>query len=175
MRAYVALLTLAVAACANGVGEVDENFSAVAIVPGASPALLAAFGGDEVTVDAPLVLDEKSELSSLGDLGALSLSVSKNSLSGPDLSGVRHVKATIGSKDGKIPQQLAAEADVPAGSTEVELPLLIDDHQLLDCLTEGPAVIHLLLTGAISEKPLTLTYTLAARVNVAVKGSVLKF
>jgi hypothetical protein len=125
------------------------------------------------TTDASLTLDFQDDLASLGNLGALSATISQNSVSGTDLNVIRHIRATLATKDGTIPEQVASDVDVPEASTEVELPLLISDSQLLAFLSEGKVVLHVYLTGSIPEHPFTLTYMLMAQVSVAMKGSIL--
>jgi hypothetical protein len=164
---------MAVAGCANGVGAVDEDMSAVATFPAASPSAAGAPAAEELTSEASVDFDGKSELASLSSLGPLSLSISQNKIAGADLPVVRHITATLATMDGKIPELLASDVDVPEGSAEVALPLLIDDKVLLEYLTEGQVVVHLVLTGPLSRNPMKLTYSLSARVNVAVKRSVL--
>ncbi|HXN31834.1 MAG TPA: hypothetical protein VN894_08235 [Polyangiaceae bacterium] len=173
MKRYIALFAIALAACTNGQGEVDVTSTNSATFPGVP--LSAGEGqlrAESVTTEAPLALDVQSDLASLSNLGALTGVISKNSISGADLSVVRHIRATIETADGKMPAQLASDVDVPADSTEVELALSMSDAQVLDYLTEGKVVIHFYVTGTIPDRPITLTHTLVAHMGIAVKGSV---
>jgi hypothetical protein len=175
MKRYIALFGIALAACTNGTGEVDVTASNSATFPGAPlPAGAAQFNGESVTTDASVTLDVQGDLASLSNLGTLTAEISKNTISGPDLAVVQHIRATIETKDGKMPAQPASEVDVPANSTEVELPLSMSDSQVLDYLTEGKVVIHFYLTGTIPDRPITLTHTMVAHMGIAMKGSVLK-
>jgi hypothetical protein len=175
MTRYLALLAVALGACTNGQGEVDVTSSHVASFPGAH---LGARGlqlsSETQTSDAQVTLDLKKDLDSLSQLGTLTGTVSKNTVSGPDLSRIQHIKVTIATDDGKIREQTLSDMDVPKSSSEIELPLLISSSQVIEYLTEGKVDLHIYLTGNISEQPLTLTHTLVAHMDVAVKGSVLK-
>jgi hypothetical protein len=171
MKRFIALFAVALGACALGQGQVDVSTSKSATFPGAPAGKDLA--GVSTTTDASLTLDFQDDLASLGNLGALSATMSQNSVSGTDLNVIRHIRATLATKDGTIPEQVASDVDVPEASTEVELPLLISDSQLLAFLSEGKVVLHVYLTGSIPEHPFTLTYMLMAQVSVAMKGSIL--
>jgi hypothetical protein len=70
--------------------------------------------------------------------------------------------------------ELTSDVDIPEGATETELPLLIGDARLLEYLSEGKVAVHFYITGNIPPRPVTLTHTMVAHLNVAVNGSVLK-
>ncbi len=176
MKPYIALCAIALVACATGQGEVDVSTSNSATFPGVP---LSAGGAqlraDPVTTEGSVTLDVQSDLASLSNLGALTAAISKNSISGPDLSVVQHIRATVETADGKMPAQLASDVDVPSSSSEVELALSMSDAQLLAYLQEGKVVVHFYVTGTIPDRPITLTHTMVAHIGIAVKGSVLKF
>jgi hypothetical protein len=172
MKSYIALFAFALAACTNGQAEVDVTASSAASFPGAPAAAQVPTGG--LTTDGIVTLDFQKDLASLSGMGTLSAVISKNAISGPDLSFVDHIKATITSEDGKMPIELACDVDVPKNTTEVELSLLISDSKVLEYLTEGKVAVHFYITGSIPPRPITLTHTMIAHVSVDVKGSVLK-
>jgi hypothetical protein len=174
MKPYIALFAIALGACTNGQGEVDVTTSNSATFPGVPASVAANLHGQSVTTEASVPVDVQKDIASLSNLGALSAAISKNTIAGPDLSVVQHIKATIETADGKMPEQLASEVDVPNGATEVELGLSMSDAQMLDYLSEGKVVLHFYLTGTIPDRPITLTHTMVAHIDIAVKGSVLK-
>ncbi len=169
MKSFIAIFALALGACAVGQGEVSVSSSDIATFPGAGVPVPA---GESVTTDASVMLDFQSDLKSLSDLGTLSGTISQNSISGPDLSLIRHIRATIAAKDDKLPEQVASDVDVPEASTQIELPLLISDAQVLAFLAEGQVIVHVYLTGDIPEQPFHLTYTLIAQVTVGMRGAI---
>jgi hypothetical protein len=175
MKTSIALLALAFLGCTNGQGEVDVTSTNVATFPGAPAALPSQAADLALTTEGDVTLDVQKDLESLKNLGSLSAAVSKNGVTGADLSFLQHVKLTIAAKDGQLPAQLLSDADVPQGSTEVELPMLIENSQLLDYLSEGKVTVHFAITGQLPQRPLTLTHTIVAHVDVAMSGSVLKF
>ncbi|HZU83615.1 MAG TPA: hypothetical protein VE987_11890 [Polyangiaceae bacterium] len=177
MKKILVVLAGALVACTSGQGEVDVTATQVATF--APPAVdlqgLAAAGQTPtVTADGYVTLDLKDDLASLGGVGSLSATLSKNTLSGADLGYVRHVTATLASVDGTMPAVLASDVDVPEGSTQAELALSMTDSQLLEYLAEGKVSVHFFVTGTLPDRPITLTHTLVAHVNVQVSGSVLK-
>ncbi len=166
---------LACAACTNGQGEVDVTASTALTFP-AAPAVVQqqAASLEAVTTDTLVTLDLQKDLASLSDLGTLSVSGSESSLSGGALAFLRHIKATVAAADGTMPEQLLCDVDVPRNATTMGLPLSISDSQVLAYLKEGKVSLHFFVTGAVSDKPLTLTHTLIAHMNVAVQRSVVK-
>jgi hypothetical protein len=174
MKTYIALFAVALAACTNGQAEVDVTATTAALFPGPPADVRGQVPTEAMTTDGVVTLDFQKDLASLANMGTLTAVISKNAISGPDLSFVDHIKATIATEDGKIPEQLAFDVDVPRNTTELELALLISDSQVLDYMTEGKVAIHFYLTGTIPPRALTLTHTMIAHVSVAVKGSVLK-
>ncbi|HZU83280.1 MAG TPA: hypothetical protein VE987_10205 [Polyangiaceae bacterium] len=180
MKPPVALLgpcaaaAVALTGCTNGQAQVDVTATNVATFP-APPAAVAEQVPDQVmATDGVVTLDLKGDLDSLANVGNLTAAVSKNALSGQDLDVLQHVRVTIAAADGQLPVQLVSDVDVPAGATELELPLLVDGSRLLEYLTEGSVLVHFYLTGTIPQRPLTLTHVMVAHVDVAVAGSVLK-
>jgi hypothetical protein len=169
MKTYLALCAFALGACAVGQGEVNVTENRVATFPGAPASALV---GESVTTDAEVTLNLKPNLESLMNVGAVTVDISKNSISGPDLAAIRHVRATLATKDGKIPEQVASDVDVPEKSTEFDLPLVMSDAQILAYLSEGPVILHVYLTGNIPKQSFTLEYALAAQLGVAVNGSI---
>jgi hypothetical protein len=169
MKTCVGLCAFALGACAVGQGEVNVTENRVATFPGAP---VSAVVGESVTTDAEVTLDLKSNLDSLTNLGAVTVDISRNSISGADLATIRHIRATLATKDGKIPEQVASDLDVPEKSTELDLPLLMSDAQILAYLSEGPVILHVYLTGNIPEQSFALEYALAAHLDVAVNGSI---
>ncbi|MDP9036192.1 MAG: hypothetical protein M3O50_15435 [Myxococcota bacterium] len=166
---------LACAACTNGQGEVDVTASTALTFPAApAAAQRLAASLDSVTTDTVVTLDLKKDLASLSDLGTLSVSGSASALSGADLAYLRHIKATVAAADGSMPEQLLCDVDVPRNATTMGLPLSIGDSEVLSYLKEGKVSLHFFVTGTVADKPLTLTHTLIAHMNVAVQRSVVK-
>ena len=168
-------LTLAMAACTNGQADVDVSLSNVATFPAAPADAVALAEGTTVVTDAFVTVDLQKDLESLSKVGAVTADISRNTISGGDLSFVDHVKATIETEDGSMPVQVLSDRDVPAGSSVIDLsPLLISDSVVLAYLSEGKVDIHFYITGNIPDRPVTLTYSLDAHLSVAVAGSVFK-
>jgi hypothetical protein len=168
-------LTTALAACTNGQGDVDVSLNNVATFPAAPPEAVALADGATVTTDAFVTVDLQKDIESLSKFGEITAEISKDTISGTDLSFVDHVKATIVTEDGTMPVQVLADRDVPGGSSVIDLsPLLISDSLVLAYLSEGKVDIHFYITGAIPDRPVTLTYSLDAHLSVAVRGSVFK-
>jgi hypothetical protein len=174
MKRHIALFAIALAGCTNGVAEVDETTSNVATFPGA-PAAAAGQLSADLTTDAIVTMDVQKDLASLNGLGTLTLTISKNAVSGADLAFVKHIKATIEAQDGTMPIELASDVEVPPHSTEALLPLQISDARLLEYLTEGKVAVHLYLTGNLPQQTMSLTHTMVAHLNIAVKASAVKF
>jgi hypothetical protein len=175
MKPYATLFAIALAGCASGQGQVDVTAANVATFPGApAGAREQVHGAGVSSTDGYVTVDVQKDLASLSTLGALTLTVDRNGLSGPDLAFIQHIKATIVAEDGKLPIELASDVDVPKNSTDIELPLELSDERVLAYLTEGKVTIHFYVTGHIPERPLALTHTMIAHMSVAVKGSVLK-
>jgi hypothetical protein len=168
---FAAVLT-ACAACTNGQAEVDVTADHVATFPGAPEA--QALAGAVMTTDAIVQIDAHVELTSLGDVGAVHTTIAKNTVTGPDLAFVRHIRATIAADDGTMPATLLSDTDVPANATEVTLPLAIRDDQVVAYLREGKVDVLFELTGTIPDHALTLTHSLVAHVSVDVAGAVTK-
>lgn len=172
MKRFVALLAIVVGACTQGDAEFDVTQTHVASFPGVPASVLArSTPGQVLTASAPITLDARSELDQFGNLGSMTLSISENQLSGTDLGLLQHVSATIATADGKMPSQPLSDVDVPAGSTLVNLPLLLSDADVLQYLMEGPITITLTVSGTLSAQPLTLTHTIVGHVDVAVDKS----
>ncbi len=175
MKPYIALFAVALASCTSGLGEVDVTATDSATFPGVAIPANVELAAESVTTDAVVSLNVQSDLASLSSLGTLTADIAENAISGPELSVVHHIKATIETADGKMAAQVATDVDVPPNSTEVELALAMTDAQLLDYLAEGKVMLHFYITGSIPTRPITLTYTFVAHMGIAVKGSVLKF
>jgi hypothetical protein len=176
MKRSIALFALALAACTNGQGQADvtmENTVTFAGVPAGTPDITLPTVA--ITTDGSISIDVKDEIASMGKLGTLSATVSKNELAGDSLVQIQHIKTTIATADGTIAEEVLTDVDVPANSHSVELPLLLPDAQVLDYLEEGKVTLHFYVTGTPTTKPIVLTHTLVAHVNLAVQGSVLKF
>jgi hypothetical protein len=175
MKMTISLLTLAMAACTNGQGDVDVTTSNQSTFLAAT-ALPDALGlRASLTTETDVTLDVHDELASMAKVGTLSVAISKDSLSGADLTVVDEVTATIAAADGTMPVQSLAKVVVPRGSSEVGLSGLLTDAQILEYLSEGPVVLHLTLTGNLPERPILLTHSLVAHVGIAVASSVAKF
>jgi hypothetical protein len=173
MKTYIALIAVALGGCTNGQGEVDVTTTSVATFPAVSTASTAQSLGDEMsTTNAEIVLDVHKDLQSLSTLGALTGAISRDVVSGSDLSFVRHVKTTIATVDGRMPAQVLSDAEVPQDAAEIDLPRLITDALILEYLKEGKVAIRLSLTGSLPERSITLKHTLVAHMNVAVQGAV---
>jgi hypothetical protein len=176
MKTYIALFaTAALFACTNGQGEVDVTTTNVATFPAAPAAAAGPRPTTEtLTAEAEIRLDVHEDLKSLANLGTLTGAISRNAISGSDLSFVQHIKTTIATQDGRMPAQVLSDADVPQDAPEIELPRLISDDLILEYLKEGKVAIRLSLTGSLPERSLSLKHTLVAHLNVAVQGSVTK-
>src|SRR5258708_3779715 len=138
MKTYIAsfAIALALAGCTNGQADADVTANNVASFPGAPAAAAGQLAAQSIRTDAAVTVDVQQDLASLSNVGTPSAVISKNTVSGPDLAVVRHIKATIAAEDGKMPAELVSDVDVPKGSTEVDLPLLISDSQVLAYLQE---------------------------------------
>jgi hypothetical protein len=166
---------LGMAGCTTGQGEVDVSLTNVATFPGAPAEAAAALMGSTVSTDAFVTLDLQKDLASLDSFGTVTAEISADTISGGDLSFIDHVKATMEAEDGSLPVLVLSDRDVPAGSAEIDLsPLAVTDAQVLAYLSEGKVDIHFYITGPIPDRPVTLTYSLAAHLSVAVRGSVFK-
>ncbi len=177
---FAALLPLAIAACTNGQGQADVTMENAVTFPGVPASVdgvavpVGSLPTEALTTDGAITVDVQDELESMGKLGTLSATVSKNSLSGAELSLIDHIKTTIATADGKMPVEVLTDVDVPKNATEIDLPLSIPASEVLAYLEEGKVTIHFYVTGSLSAAPVTLTHTLVAHVDVAVQGSVLK-
>jgi hypothetical protein len=175
MKRYLPLLAFALFACTNGQGEVDVTVSNQATFPGAPAAAIQALGNQPVTTDSFVTVDVKSDLEQIGKLGSLTAVISENLVTGSDLSFLKHVKATMETEDGSMAPAVLADLDVPDGATQLDLnPMLVSDATVLAYIEEGKVDIHFQITGQIPDRPITLTHSLVAHLNVAVQGSVLK-
>jgi hypothetical protein len=171
MKMTFACLAMAIAGCANGQGDLDVTTSKQARFPVAI-ALPGALGQVSWTTATDVNVDVHDQLASMAKVGTLSVTASQDSVSGADLALVDQVTATIASADGTMPVQPLASIVVPTDSVEVELSILLSSTQALAYLREGPVVVHLTLTGALPERPITLTYSLGAKVAIGVAASV---
>jgi hypothetical protein len=177
MKTHIALfaIALALSGCTNGQGEVDVTTSNVATFPAISTVSAGQqLAGETLTTNAEIRLDVHKDLQSLSSLGALTGAISKDAVSGSDLSFVRHIKVTIATLDRKMPIQVLSDVEVPQNAAEIDLPRLIDDELVLEYLREGKVAIGLSVTGSLPERSLTLTHTLVAHMNVAMQGSITK-
>jgi hypothetical protein len=175
MRVGWVLLATALAACTQGEGQLDVSevhvatFPAVVATGSAEQALMT----QAQSVDTIIYVDLRSELSTLGDLGSPSMTVTKNEVSGSAVANLQHFAVTIASRDGTIAEKPLSDIDVAPNSSSVDLPLLISTGELLDYLQEGAVALHLYATGTLPTQPITLTHTLEAHVTVAVHKSLL--
>ncbi|HEY4012150.1 MAG TPA: hypothetical protein VGM06_02330 [Polyangiaceae bacterium] len=175
MKRCIPLLAVALFACTNGQGEVDVTVSNQATFPGAPPGVAQLLANQTVTTDSFVTVDVKSDLDQIGKLGSLTAVISENVVTGADLSFLKHVTATMETEDSSMPLAVLADLDVPANATELELsPMQVSDATVLAYLSEGKVDIHFAITGQIPDRPITLTHSLVAHLNVAVQGSVLK-
>ncbi|MBV9946845.1 MAG: hypothetical protein JOZ69_08365 [Myxococcales bacterium] len=166
------VLTAALAGCTSGQAQVDVTTTNVASFPAPPAEVQALAGGQVMTSDAAISIDVKQELDDLGKLGALTGEVSKNEVAGPDLDLLQHIVVTIASHDGQMPEEVLSESDVPRNHTAMQLPLLLTTGKIIEYLSEGKVDMHFYLTGQIPTRTLTLTHTLVAHVDVAMKGAV---
>jgi hypothetical protein len=176
-RTIAALFAIALGACTNGQGQADVTLQNTVVFGGAADAGIAipsnvVIPNVAVTTDGDISIDCESELESMGKIGTLSATVSKNELSGDGLLQIQHIKATIVSADGAFPEQLLTDLDVPENTTSIELPLSMSDAKVLDYLEEGKVTIHFYVTGLPTTQPIMLTHTLVAHIDMAVQGSV---
>jgi hypothetical protein len=117
MKPYIALFAIALAGCTNGQADADVTANNVAMFPGApAPAAGQPLAAQPMTTDGSVTLDLQQDLASLSNVGTPSAVISKNTVSGPDLAVVRHIKATIAAEDGKLPARLVSDVDVPSAA-----------------------------------------------------------
>ena len=178
-RTVLALLgiCLAAAACTNGQGQADVTLQNTVVFGGAGDAGVVVPAGvtlpdTAVTTDGEISIDCQSELASMGKIGTISATVSKNQLSGDGLLQMQHITAMIASADGSMPEQLLTDLEIPQNTTSIELPLSMSDAKVLDYLEEGKVTIHFYVTGQPTTQPIMLTHTLVAHIDMAVQGSV---
>jgi len=177
-RTVIALFAIALAACTNGQGQADVTLQNTVVFGGAGDAGIpsgVALPNVAVTTDGEISIDVESELASMGKLGTLSATVSKNELAGDGLLQMQHIKAMITSADGSLPELLLTDLDVPENTTSIELPLSMSDATVLEYLEEGKVTIHFYVTGLPTTQPIMLTHTLVAHIDMAVQGSVTSF
>jgi hypothetical protein len=176
MNKYIGLFAVGLFACTNGQGHVDVTSEDIVTFPAPSAVTGAQSHEDAaLTTDAELTLDLHGDLQSLSNLGPLSGSVSKDTVSGSDLAFVRHIQATIGSSDGTMTSSLLCDVDVPRGVTSFDIPRLISDGLLFEYLSEGKVIVNLAVAGDLPPRQLTITHTLVAHMDIAMQGSVAKF
>jgi hypothetical protein len=173
MKLIAALATISLVGCLQGQESFDVSSTESVTFPGL-PVAAAQIAPGALSTDSHLLLDVHDNLAALSHQGALSAAFSQHTLTGDGLSQVSHVRATIESADGTMPVVLLSDADVPAASSEVQLPLSIPGDQLLEYLGEGKVDIHFFLNGSLSPDSLKLTHTLTGHVTIAVNGSVTK-
>ncbi|HSY22772.1 MAG TPA: hypothetical protein VK841_11685 [Polyangiaceae bacterium] len=179
-RTAIALFAIALAACTNGQGQADVTLQNTVVFGGMGDAGVAVpsnvmLPNVAVTTDGEISIDCESELASMGKIGTLSATVSKNELSGDGLLQMQHIKAMITSADGSLPELLLTDLDVPENTTSIELPLSMSDATVLEYLEEGKVTIHFYVTGLPTTQPIMLTHTLVAHIDMAVQGSVTSF
>ena len=170
MKIAIALFATATVACISGNASMDLRSvedATFAPPPGAATAARSSTESD-------VTLDLHADLESFAAVGKLDVRITTDALAGADLAFVDTVTETIASSDGAMPAQLLAQAVVAAGSTETDLVPALTDDQILAYLREGPATVHVEVTGALPARPLTLTYTLGAHVEIAVDSSIAK-
>lgn len=167
MRILFALAALPLIACVQGQESFDVTETQTVNFPGLPAAAVQAIQGARVT-ESHVRVDMHSAFDSLGGQGALNAAISQNSLSGSGLALIDHVRATIATSDGKLPELLWSEADVPTNSSEIELPSSMSADQLVKYLEEGPVDIYFYVTGDIPTAPMSLTHTIRGHMTVAV-------
>jgi len=156
-------------ACTNGHGEIDVTSAASLSFPAAT----ASPGAAARSSEADLSWDFHEDLGSAEQAGALTLGISSDSLGGADLAGVSHVLVTIETADGILPARPLVDVDIVGGTT-AELPHVLSDSDLLGYFVEGPVVVRFTISGNLPERPIALTHSLVAHVDVAVSTSVEK-
>ena len=173
MKKHIGLFAFALAGCTNGQAAVDVTSVDEATFPAASISgpLGQQLAGQALATDTSLPLDVHGELQSLSNLGPLTAVISKDTVSGPDLSFVQHIHATVAAQDGTMAEQVLCDVDVPPDTTSFDIPRLISDATILSYLIEGKVTLHLALTGTLPGRPIVLTHTLVAHVDVAMQGS----
>jgi hypothetical protein len=185
MKRYFSLLAIPLLGCTVGQGQVDLSetgtvtFRGLSALVGDSVATdpqgmrdANALSDSPVTTDSTVSLNVKADLASIGDIGKLTAEISNSSLSGPSLATISHIKATLETEDGTMPEQVVTDIDVPAQSTEVSFPFMISDSQVLAYFAEGSVVLHFYLTGVLPKEPFTLSYDLVAHVSIDVNASI---
>jgi hypothetical protein len=166
---------LGMAGCTTGQGDVDVSLTNVATFPGAPPEAAAELTGSTVSSDAFVTIDVQKDIESLDKFGTVTADISTDMVAGGDLSFIDHVKATMEAEDGSLPVLVLSDRDVPTGSATIDLaPLSVTDEQVLAYMSEGKVDVHFYITGNIPDRPVTLTYSLAAHLTVDVRGSVFK-
>jgi hypothetical protein len=159
----------ALVACTEGQGQIDVTETHEASFPGlAADSPLRAMMGSTSSAETTIHVDARSYLSSIGDVGTMNLSVTKNEITGTDLSFLQHLTVTIAATDGTIPERMLSDVDVPPDAHTLDLPLLIPAADLLNYLKEGPISLQLIGTGTLPPQEITVTHSLEAHVTVEV-------
>jgi hypothetical protein len=110
----------------------------------------------------------------MGKAGDLTLAIASDSLSGVDLSVVDRVLVTIAAADGTMPAAPLVDVFITPGNSTANLPHVLSDSELLGYLAEGPVLLHFSVSGSLPERPILLTHSLVAQVEIAVSAPVSK-
>lgn len=140
------------------------NLPVIPIPPGVVP----HFQG---TVDATTTLDASGAFKDIAKVGTLSLSFPSDTFTG-DVGWVSHIKLTLASSDGTMPEMALIDQDVSNTQTEIDVVSKMDDATLQAYLTEGSLNLHVWASGWADEMPLngaTMNWSVTA--NASVSGS----
>jgi len=170
-KLVVALAAVPLMGCLQGQESFDVSETQAVDFPGLPAAAQVAQAS--ATTESHMQIDLRSQLAALG--GQPSSAVfSQNALSGTALAVIAHVRATISTADGSMPDVVWSDAEVPVDSTEIELPQALSGDQFLEYLEEGPVNVDFVLTGSIPTQEMTLTHTLHGHMTVPVDESLSK-
>lgn len=152
--------------CVSGTAEEDLSKTSSLTLPGV-PVNLSS-----TTVDQQLPIDVHDTLSKLNDYGGVSFAVNENSIASDNsLSFIQHMKITIASDDGSMPEDILSDADNSQSNNKVNFPVVMSSDKLFSYLAHGKCLLHFYVTGNIPTTETTLTHTLSVHVKDSVSKS----
>jgi hypothetical protein len=154
--------------CVSGTAEEDLSKTSSFTLPGVPVALPSA------TVDQSLPIDVHDTLSKLKDYGSISFAVNENSLSSDNTLGfIHHMKITIASNDGSMPEETLSDTDVVQSNNKLNFPIVMSSDTLFSYLSNGKCFLHFYVTGNIPTTETNVTHTLSVHVQDSVSKSAL--
>jgi hypothetical protein len=158
--AFPALLIASAIACVTGTISDDVSISESIAIPAVTPLMV----GSVQLPEQSFPLDVSGAMSDLAKIGALSLTVKHNVLSGSDAEIVQNVVIGIAPTDGSM------QAIETSGAGGAEMP--VDTAALLKVLSEGPVTLTVTMTvdaSKLSTEASTLNYDLEVSADLKVK------